>query len=130
MEKYPETMTLKEVNELEEAKIMKTRRFKNALLKEFKEKYEGKCLKIMDGLFEGDIELHKINEIEVDSWCDDFETLSFTVSTECVSLKDFVGIDEKRLSLYSNVDYEIISEEKYDEAKVIVKDYLNKIKNI
>lgn len=130
MQKYPETMTLKEVKKREEIKTTGLEKFKNARLKKVKEKYEGKCLKLIYNFFDEEIEFLKINEIVFDGWCDDFETFSFKVYAERTALKGYVYVDKIERILHSNVDYEIISEEKYDEAKAIVKDYLNKIKNI
>lgn len=132
IEKYSETMTLKEINELEKNKMKEKELLKNTRIQEFKKKYEGKCIKKVENTFSGeDKTLIKIDKIEFESWCDDFETLSFKSVVEHISLNDFVEIQNNKIfHLYSNEDYEIIPEEKYNRVKNALKEYLDKIKYI
>lgn len=130
IDKYSENITLKKLQTIlqkeKEEEIYK----RQIIISEFIEKYCNKYLRVEDEnrFLENNDFIHVL-DIEFESMCEDMETLCFKVVGEKVQTTIFPSVREvDDVRLYSNIEYQIISKEEYENVRSIVNKFLNDIK--
>lgn len=133
IDKYSENITLKDLqNALQKEQESRDIRKQN-IIDSFKEEYLNKYLKIKENnrFIEDEFYLIHVQYIEFESLCEDMETLCFEVKGEKIQTMMFPSVSQRDdIRLYSNLEYETISEEEYNNVKNIVNKYVEEIKEL
>lgn len=131
IDKYSESLTLGELQELLQKEQEVENDTQQTAISNFIEKYKNKYLRIEDDhrFIDNGVYFIHASDIKFESFCEDMVTICFLVSGDKIQTKSFPSVYKKDdVRLYSNIEYQIISKEEYENVRSIVNKFLNDIK--